>query len=72
MNTFQCPHCKQTLTLMKAEPTGSPAIPKPAAADTGTCRDCGQEIFWQTARSGKKYPTNSEVRNDFHRCKGGL
>ena len=33
------------------------------------CRKCGKEIWLHTAKSGKKYPGNSETdRRDFHNC----
>lgn len=36
---------------------------------TGTCRDCGQEIYWiKTAKSGSSVPLN----NDFGSHSGGI
>ncbi len=35
------------------------------------CRNCGETIYWQRAKSGKSYPTNSpDDRKDFHNCQG--
>lgn len=42
----------------------------PKAIGPIKCRDCDQEIWLQTSKNNKKYPTNSETdRRDFHNCK---
>ena len=37
--------------------------------DSSTCKTCGATIFWfESKRTGKSYPCNSNSARDFHRC----